>query len=130
VLRARAELGAFAMPLKSHAEWLDFLTLSLADWLEQVEGTATKAVARPVGDGVLWRQGEAWSYRREAYATMASILGEHGVAAAPAMHAAVYSREPHATRALVQPITPPMSVAAVAAADAIASAELDFGDDM
>ena len=37
---ARSELGAFPMPLKDHAEWLDFLTLSLADWLEQVGVTA------------------------------------------------------------------------------------------
>ena len=34
--RSRLELGAFAMPLKDEKEWLDFITLSLADWLEQV----------------------------------------------------------------------------------------------
>jgi len=36
--RSRIELGAFAIPLASEQEWLDFITLSLADWLEQVEG--------------------------------------------------------------------------------------------
>ena len=34
--RSRLELGAFAMPLTDEKEWLDFITLSLADWLEQV----------------------------------------------------------------------------------------------
>ena len=41
----------------------------------QVEGAASKAVPRAVGDGVLWRKGEAWAYRRECYATMAQLLG-------------------------------------------------------
>ncbi|EOD17821.1 hypothetical protein EMIHUDRAFT_102508 [Emiliania huxleyi CCMP1516] len=101
--RARPELGAFPLPLRSggtrHSEWLDFLTLSLADWLEQVEGASSKQVGRPVGDGarqssavaeesgVLWPKGEAWAYRRErsaergaavdrreAYAEMAALL--------------------------------------------------------
>ena len=49
--RARPELGAFPIPLRSggtrHLEWLDFLTLSLADWLEQVEGASSKQVGRP-----------------------------------------------------------------------------------
>ena len=87
---ARTELGAFEMPLQSHAEWLDFLTLTLADWLEQVEGASSKAVPRPIGDGVLWRKGEAWGYRREAYAGMAQILAAHGVEAAPIMYNEVF----------------------------------------
>ena len=41
----------------------------------QVEGAASKAVPRAVGDGVLWRKGEAWAYRRDAYAAMAQLLG-------------------------------------------------------
>ena len=51
-------------------------------------------VPRPVEDGVLWPKGEAWAYRREAYARMAELLGEHGVFAAPKMHAEVFAREP------------------------------------
>lgn len=127
---ARPELGAFTIPLKSQAEWVDFLTLTLADWLEQVEGAASKAVPRPVGDGVLWRNGEAWAYRREAYAAMAKLLGEqYGVSAAPEMYEAVFAREPAWSQGLVQPKTPPMGVAAQEAYDAMASAALDFGND-
>jgi hypothetical protein len=33
---SREELGCFPIPLKDEDEWLDFLELSLADWLEQV----------------------------------------------------------------------------------------------
>lgn len=124
---ARAELGAFAMPLRSHEEWVDFLTLTLADWLEQVEGAASKAVARPVEDGVLWAKGEAWGYRRDAYARMATILAAHGIDAAPKMHAEVYAREPEWSRALKQPKTPPMGVASLEAQEAMESAKLDFG---
>jgi len=153
--RARPELGAFPLPLRSggtrHSEWLDFLTLSLADWLEQVEGASSKQVGRPVGDGVLWPKGEAWAYRREAYAEMAallarradpafrrSVLGEAegsevppedaAVAlAAPAMHAEVFGREPSWSSGISQPTTPPMGAAALAAHEARESARCDFG---
>lgn len=123
---SRSELGAFAIPLKSKQEWIEFLTLTLADWLEQVEGASTKEVPRPVEDGVLWPKGEAWAYRREAYARMAELLGEHGVSAASKMHAEVFAREPVWSRGIVQPLTPSMSPSAVAAAEAIASSKLDF----
>jgi len=123
---ARAELGAFAIPLASKREWLDFLALSLADWLEQVEGAATKRVPSPIGLDDLWAEGHAWGYRRRAYAAMANVLGAHGdpwvAAAAPEMHALVYAREPEATRAFEIPLTPPTSAAALAAQEAIASA--------
>ena len=56
--------------LAAQAEWLHLLTLSLADWLEQVEGAARKA-----NPAVLWGEGEAWAYRRDAYAAMARLLG-------------------------------------------------------
>jgi hypothetical protein len=124
---ARAELGAFAIPLKSKSEWIDFLTLSLADWLEQVEGASSKEVPRPVEDGILWPKGEAWAYRRAAYAGMAELLGAHGVDAAPRMHSEVFAREPEWSRSIMQPLTPSMSPSAVAAAEAIASSKLDFG---
>jgi hypothetical protein len=128
--RARPELGAFPIPLESRREWLDFLSLSLADWLEQVEGAATKRVASPIGLADVWAEGYAWGYRRHAYAAMAKILEKHGDAwvaeAAPAMHEAVYAREPEATRSFVLPRTPPMSEAALAAQDAIKHAACDF----
>ena len=57
---ARPELGGFEMPLRTYDEWLDFLALSLADWLEQVEGAASKEVPLPVGEGYLWELGQAW----------------------------------------------------------------------
>ena len=129
---ARPELGAFAIPLKSHDEWIDFLTLSLADWLEQVEGAASKSVVLPVGEGNLWELGQAWGYRRHGYAKMAEVLAERGAPwvreAAPRMYAEVFAREPHASRHFVQPLTPPMSKAAVDAHEAIESAGLDFGE--
>ena len=123
---ARPELGAFPLPLQSHAEWIDFLTLSLADWLEQVEGAAAKAVPLPVGEGMLWPLGEAWAYRRQAYKRMAEILGERGIEAAPKMYEAVFSREPEWSREIVQPKTPPMGQAALEALEAMESAQLDF----
>ena len=56
--RSRPELGRFQIDLTKE-EWLDFLELSLADWLEQVEGAATKP--NPL---YLWKKGEAFAYRR------------------------------------------------------------------
>ena len=129
VFRARPELGAFAMPLKSRAEWLDFLSLSLADWLEQVEGASTKKIESPVG-GVVWAEGEAWGYRRHAYKEMSVILKTEGDAwvskAAPEMYEAVFANEPAASRNVVIAKTPPMGDAAKAAQEAVASAACDF----
>jgi len=67
-LRARPELGRFPLELTKE-EWLDFVELTLADWLEQVEGAAAKD--NPI---FLWNKGEAFSYRRTAYAKMSQIL--------------------------------------------------------
>eukprot|EP00965_Chrysotila_dentata_P244570 6206056-Pleurochrysis_carterae.AAC.4 len=123
--RARPELGAFKIQLRSEQEWVDFLTITLADWLEQVEGAATKENVT-----ASWGVGQAWAYRREAYAAMAKLLSErYGIEAAAAMHAEVYAREPASTRSLVQPQVPPMSESAREAREAIASAELSFDDD-
>lgn len=36
VIRARAELGRFDISFRDEQEWLDFLELTVADWLEQV----------------------------------------------------------------------------------------------
>ena len=51
--RSRLELGAFAMPLTDEKEWLDFITLSLADWLEQVRrlGVGRGGCEAPWGGG-------------------------------------------------------------------------------
>lgn len=129
VFRARLELGAFEIPLKSRAEWLDFLALSLADWLEQVEGASTKRVESPVG-GLVWAEGEAWGYRRDAYRAMGVLLRDEGEAwvatAAPEMYARVFDREPQASQNVVIPKTPPMGEAAKAAAEALASAGCDL----
>lgn len=56
---ARPELGGFEIPVPDDAFWFDFITLTLADWLEQVEGAAE--TANPLFE---WREGEAWGYRR------------------------------------------------------------------
>lgn len=68
-LRARPELGGWPVALASEDEWLDLCTLSLADYCEQVEGAATKP-----NMGYGWAVGEAWGYRRVAYAGMAAVL--------------------------------------------------------
>lgn len=69
---------------------------------------------------VNWPLGQAWAYRRDAYAAMARILGERGVNEAPRMHEAVFSREPESTRKLVQYHTPAISAAAKDAREALA----------
>ena len=101
--RARPELGGFDIPMDDDDMWFDFITLTLADWLEQVEGAA--AGPNPLFE---WDKGEAWGYRRRAYARMAEIVSEK-IPEAKVLHAAVYDREPMKTRHLSQPITPPMS---------------------
>jgi len=58
--RARPELGGFPLVLESRGEYLDFLALTLADWLEQVEGSSTKAVRSPVLEEPVWDVGECW----------------------------------------------------------------------
>jgi hypothetical protein len=119
-LRARPELGAFLLPLHSEDEWLDLVTLVLADYLEQVEGAAQK-----VNPGYGWSLGEAWGYRRHAYAAMAKVLArerpETAGRAAAEMHAAVYGAEPASTKHCLTARTPPLSDAAKAAQAAMAS---------
>lgn len=119
---ARDELGRFKIVLNDEVEWLDFLELTLADWLEQVEGAAEK-------DNALygWKAGEAYSYRRLAYQRMAKLLSEWRgprLQAALQMCGDVYGRETTATRDIHQVRTPPMSQAAKEAREAIASIEL------
>ena len=101
----------------SNDEWPDFIELTLADWLEQVEGAALKP-----SELFLWKTREAYAYRRHAYQKMSELLS---VERAPRLQQiyrdmlqAVMDTESPETRHLVQPRTPPMSQAA---ADALAA---------
>jgi hypothetical protein len=114
---ARPELGRFTIIL-SKDEWIDFIELTLADWLDQVEGAAEKP-----SHLFLWNIGEAYAYRRTAYTKMAEILiyerkDRLGRKVSDAMFD-VYSTESEATRRLVQERTPPMSEAARNALEAL-----------
>ena len=111
-LLAKLELGAFKLSL-THNEFLDFVTLSLGDWLEQVEGASDRE-----SDGYGWLKGEAWGYRRKAFEAMSEILiRERGLGLAKSTWRAVYAAEPEATRRLEQRRTPPLSKEAKKAND-------------
>ena len=116
-LRARPELGRFDLILNKK-EWLDFIELTLADWLEQVEGAATKPSAI-----FHWKTGEAYAYRRLAYQKMAQILAVEKaprLATLPQqMYDQVMATESSSTRHLVQPRTPPVSAEAARALEAL-----------
>lgn len=115
--RSRAELGRFEININKD-EWLDFIELTLADWLEQVEGAAAKPSSL-----FLWKEGEAYAYRRTAYRKMAEILSierpERLGTVVPDMMKSVYGTESHDTRHLVQLRTPPMSDASAKALEAL-----------
>mmetsp|Transcript_17586 Transcript_17586/g.33385 ORF Transcript_17586/g.33385 Transcript_17586/m.33385 type:complete len:306 (-) Transcript_17586:196-1113(-) len=126
-LRARPELGRFEMEL-NYAEWLDFLELTLADWLEQVEGAATKE-----NELYKWRTGEAYSYRRTAYKKMSRILAVERPRLSeivPQMHGKVMATEGENSRNLVQMRTPPQSDAAKAALAALRAAGESIPEDL
>jgi len=119
--RARPELGRFPIHLNKE-EWVDFVELTLADWLEQVQGAAETPSAV-----FHWREaGEAYAYRRTAYAKMAEILSHERPdrlkTVVKETHAGVYGTEGSATRHLVQPRTPPPTEAAKSALEALRSA--------
>ena len=117
----------------SHGDWLQYTTLTLADWMEQVESAALKESTH-FGYGRSWRRpssfrfffffwlarlfthssslskkkskinswgiGQAWGYRRRAFAAMARAVGGPGAQ----MHAEVMAREPEgASRAYEWP---------------------------
>ncbi|KAG9415441.1 hypothetical protein AC1031_008883 [Aphanomyces cochlioides] len=121
-LLARPELGRFPLPLRSDEEWLDFIEMVLADYIEQIEGAAEKA--NPV---VGWEIGEAWAYRRTAYLKMADVLskalGERGARIKQIVED-VYSRESNSTKHIVQEVTPTVTEAARDARDALKSIDL------
>ena len=115
--KARPELGNFQIKLMDENEWLNFIELSLADYLEQVEGAAEKS-----SHLFQWQIGEAYSYRRQAYIDMRNILVKRlGKDVVGETYNAVYDRESTATRNLHQVLTPPMSEAAREAQEALQS---------
>ena len=124
---SRPEVGRFNISL-SKTEWLDFIELTLADWLEQCEGAASKPLTI-----FRWKKGEAYSYRRLAYGKMSHILAaerpERLGNVVPAMLQAVMATESLKTRHLVQSRTPPMSEAAAQALAALRSIGEDFPEE-
>jgi len=124
-LTARPELGRFPLVM-THEEWLDFVELTLADWLEQAEGAASKP-----SELFLWKTGEAYSYRRLAYRKMAEILGkERSKQVAQDMLEAVMATEDDSTKHLVQWRTPPMSAASAQALEALRASGEDIPLDL
>ena len=125
---ARPELGRFQIQLTKR-EWVDFIELSLADWLEQVQGAAEKD--NPIYH---WKIGEAYTYRRTAYAKMVDILSHERhdrlESIVKKMFDDVYATEGPFTRHLIQYRTPPPTDAAKLALEALRSAgeviPLDF----
>eukprot|EP00591_Stephanopyxis_turris_P001196 CAMPEP_0195525074 /NCGR_PEP_ID=MMETSP0794_2-20130614/25278_1 /TAXON_ID=515487 /ORGANISM="Stephanopyxis turris, Strain CCMP 815" /LENGTH=309 /DNA_ID=CAMNT_0040655429 /DNA_START=35 /DNA_END=964 /DNA_ORIENTATION=+ len=121
-LLSRPELGRFKITL-SDDEWYDFLELTLADWLEQVEGAS-----RTSSTLFHWKKGEAYAYRRYAYQQMAELLSAREpdrLNVTMEMVEAVYGMEAEETRGLIQMKTPPMSEAAERAYEALRSADGD-----
>lgn len=122
--RARPELGRFVIKL-TKGEWLDFIELTLADWLEQVQGAAEKPSTL-----FCWNVGEAYAYRRIAYTKMLDILTferrDRLKGIVTTMFEDIYNTEGNATRHLVQPRTPPMSEMAKSALEALRSAGEDI----
>jgi hypothetical protein len=119
-VRARPELGRFSMELNKE-EWLDFAELTLADWLEQVEGAAAKP-----NNLYGWEMGQSYAYRRTAYQKMSRILAVERAPRltdmAPRMYQQVMETEGVDTRNLVQMRTPPQSQAAIDALAALRAA--------
>eukprot|EP00970_Alexandrium_tamarense_P009859 scaffold1967_cov199-Alexandrium_tamarense.AAC.41 len=124
---ARPELGRFTIHLNKE-EWIDFIELTLADWLDQVQGAAETASSL-----FRWNVGEAYAYRRTAYAKMVEILSnerpERLATKVRDVFDDVYGTESTSTRHLVQIRTPPMSEAAERALDALRSAGEDVMPD-
>lgn len=127
-VKSRAEFGRFEMQLNTE-EFLDFVELVLADWLEQVEGASLKE-----NKYFLWKLGEAYAYRRDQYKQMSVMLAherkERLGDIVPEMHRAVYDAEPMETRHLVQPRTPPITDAAYKAFDALRASGEDIPLDL
>jgi len=124
-LNARPEMGRFEIKLEKE-DWLDFVELTLADWMEQVEGASWKA--NPI---FFWDAGMAYSYRRLAYQKMSTILlQERNKTVAVEMYEAVMATESEETKDLHQPRTPPMSEASAAALAALRANGEDIPEDL
>lgn len=123
-VRSRAETGGFEMTLNTE-DFLDFIELTLADWLEQVEGASEKE-----NPFFLWKVGEAYAYRRDQYYAMSKLLAHERAPRlseiVPKMHRAVMETENIETRNLIQPRTPPVSKAAELAFEALRAAGEDI----
>lgn len=121
---ARPELGRFEIHVNKN-EWIDFIELTLSDWLEQVQGAAETA-----SEIFYWKAGEAYAYRRTAYAKMAEVLSHERQnrlsSVVKETVARVYDTEQGSTRHLVQFGTPPMSDSAKEALAALRSAGEDI----
>ena len=139
ILKSRPELGSFPIQLKFKT-FVDLVILSLGDWLEQVEGSSFKSY-----DLMRWRKpGDSWAYRRLGYNAMNkfiekienrrlilksndkeldnySSLNTVTPGIISKTYQAVYGMEDEKTRGLVQIRTPPTSVPASDAYDAMCS---------
>ena len=128
IFQSRPELGRFSMTL-NREEWLDFIELTLADWLEQVEGASEKPSSL-----FLWKQGEAYAYRRLAYKKMSQILSVERPQRLSRMPIVtlnvIMGTEDSSTKHLVQPRTPPMSKEAEEALQALRDAGEDIPVDL
>ena len=107
-VKARLELGHFDIEFVDEKEFLDFVTLTLADWMEQVEGAATKE-----NPGYGWQIGQAYGHRRIAFGKMKDILVHRlGLQKASEFYEEVMATESDETKSYHQPVTPPLSEAA------------------
>ena len=106
-----------------------FIELTLADWLEQVEGASKKE-----NPYFLWKEGEAYAYRRDQYYAMSKLLAYERASRlseiVPKMHREVMATEDVGTRDLVQPRTPPVSKAAERALEALRAAGEDIPENL
>ena len=127
-LTSRPELGRFPLHVNKE-QWLDFTELTLADWMEQVEGAASKS--NPL---FLWEPGQAYSYRRTAYEKMSQILAVERAPrltqVAPQMLKDVMATEGNDTQHLLQLRTPPASPAAEKALAALRAAGEPIPEDL
>lgn len=128
ILLSRPELGRFPITL-SQQEWIDFVELTLADFLEQVEGAAAKE--NPI---YFWKKGEAYTYRRLAFQQMVTFLAhvreDRLKEKVNQTYDEVYSTEGDKSRHLVQMRTPPYTEEAARAWDALRSSGEDIPLDM
>lgn len=124
-IHSRLELGRFEINFPTENDWLDFLELTLADYLEQIEGASSKAIP-----AYGWSIGDAWGYRRAAYHQMSELLvARRGLHVAREMYEAVFAVESMDTKQIHHRLTPPVSETALEAQTAYAGRFIDWVDD-